>query len=66
MRMAHEGLMPSALQRTKPPPRDAGSSVRCPSAHVRAVTFMAHGDTVLTMYDLLGSLSVFGFFTLCC
>ena len=65
MRMAHEGLMPSALQRTNRRHGTPGAAVALSIALMfAAVAFMAlHGDTGSTMYDLLGSLSVFGFFT---
>jgi amino acid transporter len=65
MRMAHDGLMPSALQRTNQRHGTPGAAVALSIALMfAAVAFMAlHGETGSTMYDLMGSLSVFGFLT---
>ena len=65
LRMAHDGLLPVALGRTNRAPRNAGSSRRASIALMFAATaaMALHGDTGSTMYDLLGSLSVFGFLT---
>ncbi len=65
MRMAHDGLVPSGLQRTNRGHGTPGAAIVLSIAlMLAAVSFMAlHGDTGSTMYDLLGSLSVFGFLT---
>jgi amino acid transporter len=65
LRMAHDGLLPSALQRTNARHGTPGAAVALSIALMFAATVaMAfRGDTGSTMYDLLGSLSVFGFLT---
>ena len=65
LRMAHDGLLPPALQRTSPRHGTPGAAVALSIALMFAATAaMAFiGDTGSTMYDLLGSLSVFGFLT---
>jgi amino acid transporter len=64
MRMAHGELMPSALQRTNRHGTPGTAIALSIALMFATVTLMAlHGDTGSTMYDLLGSLSVFGFLT---
>lgn len=65
LRMAHDGLLPTTLQRTSPRHGTPGTAVGLSIALMfAATTAMALlGDTGSTMYDLLGSLSVFGFLT---
>ncbi len=65
LRMAHDGLLPSVLQRTNARHGTPGAAVALSIALMFAATVaMAfRGDTGSTMYDLLGSLSVFGFLT---
>jgi amino acid transporter len=65
LRMAHDGLLPSALQRTSARHGTPGAAVALSTALMFAATvaMTLHGDTGSTMYDLLGSLSVFGFLT---
>ncbi len=65
MRMAHDGLMPSALQRTNRRHGTPGTAVALSIVLMFAATaaMAVHGDTGSTMYDLMGSLSVFGFLT---
>ena len=65
LRMAHDGLLPAALQR--PSPRHgapATAVILSPALMFAATASMAiWSQTGSTMYDLLGSLSVFGFLT---
>ncbi len=65
LRMAHDKLLPAALQRTSPRHGTPGAAVALSIALMfAATTAMALlGDSGSTMYDLLGSLSVFGFLT---
>ncbi len=65
LRMAHDGLLPAALQRTSPRHGTPGAAVALSIALMFAATagMALLGDTGSTMYDLLGSLSVFGFLT---
>jgi amino acid transporter len=65
LRMAHDKLLPAALQRTSPRHGTPGASVALSIALMFAATaaMALRGDTGSTMYDLLGSLSVFGFLT---
>lgn len=65
MRMAHEGLVPPALERTSPRHGTPGLAVILSTAIMFiAVAAMALcGITGFAMYDLMGSLSVFGFLT---
>ena len=65
MRMAHDGLLPPALGRTNQRHGTPGTAIAvCATLMFVATTVMAlRGDTGYTMYDLLGSLSVFGFLT---
>ena len=65
LRMAHDGLLPAALQRTSPRHGTPGAAVAVSIVFMFAATAVmaVFGDTGSTMYDLLGSLSVFGFLT---
>jgi amino acid transporter len=65
MRMAHGGLLPAALERTSPRHGTPGAAVMLSTLLMfTAVAAMAlRGVTGYSMYDLLGSLSVFGFLT---
>jgi len=65
MRMAHDGLLPAALERTSRRHGTPGVAVVLSTALMFAATagFAMRGATGSTMYDLLGSLSVFGFLT---
>jgi amino acid transporter len=65
LRMAHDGLLPTALQRTNQRHGTPGAAVALSVALMfAATTAMAlSGETGSTMYDLLGSLAVFGFLT---
>ncbi len=65
LRMAHDGLLPTTLERTSPRHGTPGLAVALSIALMfAATTAMAIlGETGSTMYDLLGSLSVFGFLT---
>ena len=65
LRMAHDGLLPAGLQRTSPRHGTPGTAVTLSIALMFAATAVMAilGDTGSTMYDLLGSLSVFGFLT---
>jgi amino acid transporter len=58
-------LLPAALQRTSPRHGTPGAAVVLSTALMFAATaaMALGGDTGSTMYDLLGSLSVFGFLT---
>jgi amino acid transporter len=65
MRMAHAGLLPRVLERTSTRHRTPGSAI----AICAGVMFVTTGVMQMRsfagsdMYDLLGSLSVFGFLT---
>jgi amino acid transporter len=65
LRMAHDGLLPAALGTTSrrhgTPGLAVALSIALMFAATAAMAFL--GDTGSTMYDLLGSLSVFGFLT---
>ena len=65
MRMAHDRLLPASLERTNPRHGTPGTAVTVSTILMFLPTaFMAiRRDTGSTMYDLLGSLSVFGFLT---
>ena len=65
MRMAHDGLAPGRLKRTRPRHGTPGAAVALSTALMFAATaaMALRGETGSTMYDLLGSLSVFGFLT---
>ena len=65
MRMAHDALLPAALERTNPRHGTPGAAVGLSAALMFAATaaMALRGDTGFAMYDLLGSLSVFGFLT---
>jgi amino acid transporter len=64
MRMAHGALLPAALERTNRHGTPGAAIVLSIALMFAATAAMAvHGDTGSTMYDLMGSLSVFGFLT---
>ena len=65
LRMAHDGLLPAALQRTSPRHGTPATAVIISTAlmFVATAAMALAGQTGSTMYDLLGSLSVFGFLT---
>ena len=65
MRMAHDRLLPSALERTNPRHGTPGAGVAVSSVLMFAPTaaMALRGGTGSTTYDLMGSLSVFGFLT---
>jgi amino acid transporter len=65
MRMAHDGLLPAALERTNPRHGTPGAAVAVSTLliFVPTVVLALRGDTGSTMYDWMGSLSVFGFLT---
>ena len=65
MRMAHDGLLPAALERTNRRHGTPGTAVALSTALMFAATagLALRGATGSAMYDLLGSLSVFGFLT---
>ena len=65
LRMAHDGLLPAAFERTNMRHRTPGAAIALSTALMFAATagFALRGATGSTMYDLLGSLSVFGFLT---
>ena len=65
MRMAHGGLLPAALERTNQRHKTPGAAVALSAALMFAATLVMalRGVTGSEMYDLLGSLSVFGFLT---
>lgn len=65
LRMAHDGLLPTILERTSQQHGTPGAAVALSTALMFAATagFALRGATGSTMYDLLGSLSVFGFLT---
>ena len=65
LRMAHDGLLPAALERTSPRHGTPGIAIVLSTALMFAATagFALGRATGSTMYDLFGSLSVFGFLT---
>jgi amino acid transporter len=65
LRMAHDGLLPAAFERTNPRHKTPGTAITLSTALMFAATagFALRGATGSAMYDLLGSLSVFGFLT---
>jgi amino acid transporter len=65
MRMAHTGLLPAALQRTSRRHGTPGFAVILSAGLMFAATIVMtlRGVSGSDMYDLLGSLSVFGFLT---
>ena len=65
LRMAHDGLLPATLGRTSALHGTPGTAVALSIALMFAATaaMALHSETGSTMYDLLGSLSVFGFLT---
>ncbi len=65
LRMAHDGLLPTVFERTSQKHGTPGIAITLSTALMFAATagFALRGATGSTMYDLLGSLSVFGFLT---
>ncbi len=65
MRMAHGALLPAVFQRTNPRHGTPGASIAVSIAIIFSATaaMLLRGFTGSDMYDLLGSLSVFGFLT---
>jgi amino acid transporter len=65
MRMAHSGLLPAALERTNHRHQTPGTAVALSAIlmFVATAVLATGGCTGSEMYDLLGSLSVFGFLT---
>jgi amino acid transporter len=65
MRVAHEGLLASALERTNRRRGTPGSAIVLSAGLMLGATVVLalHGMTGPDMNDLLGSLSVFGFLT---
>jgi amino acid transporter len=65
LRMAHDKLLPAALERTSPRHGTPGTAVVLSIGLMFSATSLMAllGNTGSTMYDLLGSLSVFGFLT---
>lgn len=65
MRMAHGGLLPAALERTNPRHQTPGAAVAVSATLMFAATaaMAFYGFSGSEMYDLLGSLAVFGFLT---
>ena len=65
LRMAHDGLLPAALGRTNQRHGTPGAAVALSIALMLTATaaMAVRGETGSTMYDFLGSLSVFGFLT---
>jgi amino acid transporter len=65
LRMAHDGLLPAAFERTNQRHKTPETAITLSTALMFAATagFALRGATGSTMYDLLGSLSVFGFLT---
>jgi amino acid transporter len=65
LRMAHDGLLPAAFERTNRQHGTPGTAIVFSTALMFAATagFALRRATGSTMYDLFGSLSVFGFLT---
>ncbi len=65
MRMAHDNLLPKVLARTDRRHGTPGAAIGLSTLLMFAVTaaMALRNETGYTMYDLLGSLSVFGFLT---
>jgi amino acid transporter len=65
MRMAHGGLLPAAFERTSDRHHTPGTAVALSAALMFAATALLalFGITGSAMYDLMGSLAVFGFLT---
>jgi amino acid transporter len=65
MRMAHDHLLPDVLARTDQRHGTPGAAIALSTLLMFGVTaaMALRNDTGYTMYDLLGSLSVFGFLT---
>jgi amino acid transporter len=63
--MAHDGLLPAVLQRTSPRHGTPANAVILSTTlmFVATAAMALSSQTGSTMYDLLGSLSVFGFLT---
>jgi len=65
MRVAHDGILPAALERISSRHGTPGTAVGVSAALMFVVTgaMALRNETGYAMYDLLGSLSVFGFLT---
>jgi amino acid transporter len=65
MRMARDGLLPAALERTNPTHRTPGAAIAVSAALIFLGTCALYlrGVPGAEIYDLFGSLSVFGFLT---
>ncbi len=65
LRMAHDALLPSALQRTSPRHGTPAIAVALSTVlmFVPTAAFVLRGSSGSTIYDWFGSLSVFGFLT---
>ena len=65
MRMAHDALLPAALERTNRRHGTPGAAIALSAALMFALTAVMalRGNSGFAMYDLLGSLAVFGFLT---
>lgn len=65
MKMARSGLLPAALERTSERHKTPGTAIALSAALMLAATLLLalFGITGAEMYDLLGSLAVFGFLT---
>jgi amino acid transporter len=65
MKMARSGLLPAALERTSDRHKTPGAAIALSSVLMLASTLVLalFGITGAEMYDLLGSLAVFGFLT---
>lgn len=65
MRMAHDGILPAPLERTSSRHGTPGTALGLAAALMFVVTaaMAVRNETGFVMYDLLGSLSVFGFLT---
>jgi amino acid transporter len=65
LRMAHDKLLPAAFERTNPRHGTPGTAIALSTALMLVATagFALRGAAGSTMYDLFGSLSVFGFLT---
>jgi amino acid transporter len=63
--MAHDHLLPAALERTNPRHGTPGTAVAVSTVlmFLPTAVMALRGETGSSMYDLLGSLSVFGFLT---
>lgn len=65
LRMAHDGLLSAVFERTNQRHKTPGTAITLSTALMFVATagFALRGATGSTMYDLLGSISVFGFLT---